>query len=46
MNAKTKSGKLTGLSEKSSDLILVVICAFILFIVAYPLYYCFCIKSV
>ncbi|MBD5495698.1 MAG: carbohydrate ABC transporter permease [Lachnospiraceae bacterium] len=39
MNAKTKSGKLTGLSEKSSDLILVVICAFILFIVAYPLYY-------
>ncbi|MDE7282885.1 MAG: carbohydrate ABC transporter permease, partial [Lachnospiraceae bacterium] len=39
MNAKSKSGKLTGLSEKSSDMILVVICAIILFIVAYPLYY-------
>ena len=39
MNAKTKSGKLTGLSEKTSDMILVVICAIILFIVAYPLYY-------
>ncbi len=39
MSAKSKSGKLTGLSEKSSDLILVVISALILFIVAYPLYY-------
>ncbi len=39
MRANTKSGKLTGLSEKSSDIILVVICAIILFIVAYPLYY-------
>ncbi len=39
MNSNTKSGKLTGLSEKSSDIILVVICAIILFIVAYPLYY-------
>lgn len=39
MKANTKSGKLTGLSEKSSDIILVVICAIILFIVAYPLYY-------
>ena len=39
MKANTKSGKLTGLSEKSSDIVLVVICAIILFIVAYPLYY-------
>ena len=39
MKANTKSGKLTGLSEKSSDIILVAICAIILFIVAYPLYY-------
>ncbi|MCM1123757.1 MAG: carbohydrate ABC transporter permease [Eubacterium sp.] len=39
MNANTKSGKATGLSEKTSDIILVVICAVILFIVAYPLYY-------
>ncbi len=39
MKANTKSGKLTGLSERSSDIILVVICAIILFIVAYPLYY-------
>ncbi|MCM1049424.1 MAG: carbohydrate ABC transporter permease [Clostridiales bacterium] len=39
MNAKTKSGKLRGFSEKTSDIILVVICAIFLFIVAYPLYY-------
>lgn len=39
MKANTKSGKLTGLSEKSSDIILVVLCTIILFIVAYPLYY-------
>ncbi len=39
MNAKTKSGKLSGFSEKTSDIILVVICAVILFVVAYPLYY-------
>ncbi|MCM1136119.1 MAG: carbohydrate ABC transporter permease, partial [Clostridium sp.] len=39
MKANAKAGKLTGLSEKSSDIILVVICAIILFIVAYPLYY-------
>ena len=39
MNANTKSGKLTGLSERSSDIVLVVICAIILFLVAYPLYY-------
>lgn len=39
MNSKSKAGKLSGLSERSSDIILVVICAIILFIVAYPLYY-------
>lgn len=39
MSANAKSGKLTGLSEKTSDIILVVICAIILFVVAYPLYY-------
>lgn len=39
MKANAKSGKLTGLSERSSDIVLVVICAVILFLVAYPLYY-------
>ena len=39
MRANTKSGKLTGLSERSSDVVLVLICVVILFIVAYPLYY-------
>lgn len=39
MRANTKSGKLTGLSERSSDIVLVLICAIILFVVAYPLYY-------
>ncbi len=39
MNTNTKSGKLSGFSERTSDIILVVICAVILFIVAYPLYY-------
>jgi len=39
MNTKTKSGKPSGLSEKASDVILVVLCVVILFIVAYPLYY-------
>ena len=39
MKTKTKSGKLSGLSERSSDIILVVICLVVLFIVAYPLYY-------
>ena len=38
MKAKTRSKK-TGLSEKASDIILVFLCAVILFIVAYPLYY-------
>lgn len=39
MKASKKEGKLTGLSERSSDVILIVICAIILLIVAYPLYY-------
>ena len=39
MRAYTKTGKLSGLSEKTSDIILAVFCAIILFIVAYPLYY-------
>lgn len=39
MRANAKAGKLTGLSERTSDIILVTICAVILFIVAYPLYY-------
>lgn len=39
MKAKEKSKKAAGLSEKASDIILVAICAIILFIVAYPLYY-------
>lgn len=39
MKASKKEGKLTGLSERSSDVVLIVICAIILLIVAYPLYY-------
>ena len=39
MNANTKTGKLKGLSEKSSDIVLVVICSIFLVLVAYPLYY-------
>ena len=39
MNAKTKSNNSTGFSERTSDIILVAICAAALFIVAYPLYY-------
>ena len=39
MKANAKAGKLSGLSEKSSDIILVLICAVVLLIVAYPLYY-------
>src|SRR5699024_518107 len=34
-----QSGKLHGLSDKTSDVILVLITAVIMFIVAYPLYY-------
>ena len=39
MKAKAKTGKLSGFSERTSDIILVVICVIILLIVAYPLYY-------
>ena len=39
MKANIKSKKAAGLSEKASDIILVVLCAVILLIVAYPLYY-------
>lgn len=38
MNTNTKN-KATGFSEKASDTILIIICAIVLFIVAYPLYY-------
>ena len=36
---KAKTGKLSGFSERTSDIILVVICIIILLIVSYPLYY-------
>ena len=39
MSANVNTNKSTGLSEKASDIILVVICAIVLFLVAYPLYY-------
>ena len=39
MNANVKSKKLSGFSEKTSDIILVAICVVVLLIVAYPLYY-------
>lgn len=39
VKAKAKSGTPGGFSEKTSDIILVVICAIVLLIVAYPLYY-------
>lgn len=39
MKAKTNYQQPAGLSEKASDVILVAICAVIMFIVAYPLYY-------
>lgn len=39
MKGKRKSNHLSGLSERASDIILVVICVVILLIVAYPLYY-------
>ena len=39
MKANTKYGKPAGLSEKSSDMVLVILCVLILVIVAYPLYY-------
>ena len=39
MKAKTKAGKLSGFSERTSDIILVAICLVIVILVAYPLYY-------
>lgn len=36
---RKQSGQLRGLSDKSSDIILVALCLFIAFLVAYPLYY-------
>lgn len=39
MKEKKSFGKVTGLSERTSDIILVILCSIILFIVAYPLYY-------
>lgn len=39
MKANTKSGNAAGFSERTSDIILLIICALILFVVAYPLYY-------
>ena len=35
----TKAGKPGGLSDRTSDIILVVLCLIIMLIVAYPLYY-------
>ncbi|MCI9173746.1 MAG: carbohydrate ABC transporter permease [Lachnospiraceae bacterium] len=39
MKVNAKSGKLSGFSERTSDIVLVVICTVVLLIVAYPLYY-------
>ncbi len=39
MGKSKKAGQLHGLSDKTSDMILVVICLVIVFLVAYPLYY-------
>lgn len=39
MKVKEKSNQLRGFSEKTSDIILVVICSMVLLVVAYPLYY-------
>ena len=39
MIASRKSGKLGGLSDKASDIVLVTLCVIMLLIVAYPLYY-------
>ena len=36
---KAKTNKLSGFSERTSDIILVVLCAVIMLLVAYPLYY-------
>ena len=39
MKENAKSGKLTGLSERASEIILVAICVIVVLLVAYPLYY-------
>lgn len=39
MGDKRQTGKLRGLSDKTSDVILVALCLVIVFLVAYPLYY-------
>lgn len=39
MKKKRQAGKLRGLSDKTSDVILVLICLVIVLLVAYPLYY-------
>lgn len=39
MRKKRQAGQLRGLSDRTSDIILVVICLFIVLLVAYPLYY-------
>lgn len=39
MGKNKKAGQLHGLSDKTSDMILAVICLVIVFLVAYPLYY-------
>ncbi len=39
MKENAKSGKLTGLSERGSEIILVAICVIVVLLVAYPLYY-------
>ncbi len=37
--SKKKAGRTTGLSDRTSDIVLVVICILILLVIAYPLYY-------
>ncbi len=39
MKMNRKSGKLSGLSEKTSEIVLIAICLVVILIVAYPLYY-------
>ena len=39
MGRKKEAGKLRGLSDRTSDIILVVLCLMIVLLVAYPLYY-------
>lgn len=39
MRKRKKAGQLHGLSDRTSDIILVIICLIIVFLVAYPLYY-------